>query len=152
MSLSNPNNLQLPDHIDPAKLQAVVDHWARGKCPLKAQDFIDASHASGVQVDLMLAQAIQESCIGTVGRRPIETKNMFDVGNVDNGTNHVMADWHTGLAAYCHLMATSYGKTAEAVCGSGFTNIRNGGKYASDPHYVTAIWAFVLAIRKMLAT
>lgn len=150
MELNNPNNLQLPSHCDPGKVQRVIDRWAHGKCPLNAQDFIDCTHRMGVMIDLMLAQGIQESALGTVGRRPLETKNIFDVGNVDDGSNHTFGQWHDGLYAYAHLMATSYGCTAEEVCGNNFLNKHNGGHYASDPNYPQEIWNLVLTIRGML--
>jgi len=133
-------------------LQAAIDHWAHGHCPLTGQDLIDASHKTGVQVDLMLAQMVQECSAGNCSpnSRPFVTKNLWDVGNVDNGNNHQMADFHTGLNAYCHLMATSYGTTAEQVCGRGFVNQHNSGHYASDPTYSAKIWSLVLAIRALL--
>ena len=154
MQLNNPLGLRLPDHIDPAKLQAVINHFTIDQghlsCPLKAQDFIDCSHHTGVMPDVMVAQAVQESRLGTIlGSRSMETRNMFNVGNVDAGANRTMSDWHTGLYCYATLMAHSYGLTAEAVCGNDFKD-HAGNSYASDPNYPQEIWALVLKIRSML--
>jgi len=132
------------------QIQRVIDHYTKGICPVKAEDFVRVSEKTGVAIDLMLAQGIQESRLGTLGRGA-RTHNIYNVGNVDSGANREMNDWVNGMLVYGRLMAQFYGKTAEEVLARGFRRTDNGCRYATDPNYVNAIRRLVTAVRKRLA-
>lgn len=107
---------------------------------------------------LCLAQGILECHFGCnpAAKRSIKTKNIFNVGNVDDGRNRIFASWELGLAAYCHLMAREYcyrieGETvtAEMMIAHDFVRPR-GGRYATAPTYTTNIAKLVAKIDKLI--
>lgn len=158
MNSSNASNKPMPFSIE--GLQMAIDYWAKGKAPVTATDFLEVFRSTGVPVDLMLAQAVQESTVGTNGRRSIETKNMFNVGNSDDGSNRYMSTWKQGIYIYANLIKSKYALdpnniTAENIVLPTFVRVNNGSKsgarYASDPNYETKIMSIVNTIRKIIA-
>jgi hypothetical protein len=145
--------------INTEGIQAAIDHWAHGRAPVTANDFIEVSVTIGVPVDLMLAQAVQESQIGTSGGRPTATKNMFNVGNTDSGNNKYMNSWKDGIYVYANLIKKHYAPdpnniTAESVILPKFVRMHNGTKsgdrYASDVNYETKLFAIIKTIRNIM--
>ncbi|MCC6932232.1 MAG: peptidoglycan-binding protein [Deltaproteobacteria bacterium] len=136
--------------VSPEKLQAVLDEKCKGPCPLAAQTIIDLCIDHGFDISLFLGQALQESHIGTAAGRPLRTKNIFNVGNVDSGANRYMDSWEAGAENYLKLMSRAYGKTAEDVIKSDFKRTDTGDHYASDPSYSAKIAAHVSFFRNKL--
>ncbi len=149
------NNKVSSTNVDLDKLQSIIDKYSKGKSPLKAKDFVKVSNDTGVPVDLMLAQAIQESNIGTNGARPIKTKNAWNVGNVDSGSNEYQGSWLDGAYRYANLIKNEYAPNpnnikAEDIIANDFVRPKKGGRYATDPQYTKKISSLVTSIRKDL--
>lgn len=120
---------------DPASVQKIIDKYSGGKAPLKAEDFIEVSQKYGVPLDLMLAQAIVESNIGTKGRA-VKTNNIFNVGNTDDGSNEYQKDWKAGLERYAKLIKDEYATdpnniTTQGILNNDFVRPKRGGRYAT---------------------
>lgn len=131
-------------------IQSVIDEYTDGKAPVTADDFISVSQQYGVPVDLMLAQAIQESHIGTRGKRPISTKNIFNVGNVDSGANEAQKNWRAGMERYASTMKDLYTNPQGVVDTDDLISRDFQGKigrYATDPNYTRSISKLVNQIR-----
>lgn len=122
---------------DPKSVQVIIDKYSGGKAPLKAEDFIEVSQKYGVPLDLMLAQAIQESAIGTKGLGA-KSHNIFNVKNNGNtGKMTDMGDWKTGLENYAKLIRDEYttdGKTVDVgtLLSTDFKRPKKGGFYAEE--------------------
>jgi len=108
---------------------------------------------------LALAQGILESHMGCnpQASRSRKTKNLWNVGNVDDGGNRYFPTWEDGLAAYLRLMAREYCwreegdvVTPEMMIAHDFTRPR-GGRYATAPSYTKDIAAIVQKIDKLVA-
>lgn len=125
------------DPNDPKSVQAIIDKYSGGKAPLKAEDFIEVSQKYGVPLDLMLAQAIQESSIGTKGMAT-RSHNIFNVKN--NGNTGRLTDqgsWKQGLENYAKLIRDEYttdGKTVDVgtLLSTDFKRPKKGGFYAEE--------------------
>ena len=125
------------DPNDPKSVQAIIDKYSGGKAPLKAEDFIEVSQKYGVPLDLMLAQAIQESSIGTKGMAT-RSHNIFNVRN--NGNTGRLTDqgsWKQGLENYAKLIRDEYttdGKTVDVgtLLSTDFKRPKKGGFYAEE--------------------
>lgn len=137
--------------LDLKRIQHVLDYYTHGQCPLTADDFLHISQATGLSVDVMLAQGVLESHLGTVGRRPLMTHNLYDVGNVDSGANSYMSSWIAGATRYATLVATKYGKTGEQLIARNFERIDGNGRYASDHAYVQKFTATLAHVRALMA-
>src|SRR3989338_612021 len=89
-----------------------------------------------VPVQLALAQAQQESEMGTRGRDPENiVNNPFNVGEWDSGTMLTFESTQEGVDAYYSLIARNYlsGTTPDQLL-QNFVN-HDGNRYASDPGY-----------------
>ncbi|MCX7952652.1 MAG: glucosaminidase domain-containing protein [Deltaproteobacteria bacterium] len=118
-----------------------------GKPPVPGEVLLSFCERYNYDPTLLLAQAIAESHCGTRGRA-VFTKNIFNVGNTDNGQNRYFSSWEEGVVAYLELMKSSYGDTAEEVLASDFRRIDGGGRYATDPAYTQKIYNLVHKIRQ----
>lgn len=108
---------------------------------------------------LALAQGILECHFGVnpAASRSRKTHNIFNVGNVDNGSNRYFSSWETGIGAYCLLMAREYcyrnegdTVTPEMMIAHDFTRPR-GGRYATAPSYTKDIAFIVKRIDAIVA-
>lgn len=128
------------------KVQAFIDRYSGGKSPLSADYFINLSEKYAIPLDLMLAQAAQESAFGTKGRA-VRTKNMFNIGNFTPGDKYpaghpineknstYMGDWERGAELYAKTIKNDYlkGKTKDQLLDK-FVNYI-GNPYATNPVY-----------------
>lgn len=122
---------------DPNKIQSIINKYGNGKSPFKASDYVEVSRQTGVPVELLLAQGIAESNLGTAGRA-VRTKNVGNVGNTDSGAAEYRESWKDGLYRQANLLKKEYKVT-------GFNDIQRlvsnnfkrpiGGNYASAPDY-----------------
>lgn len=103
---------------------------------------------------LALAQGILECHFGCnpAASRSRKTKNIYNVGNVDDGRNRFFSSWEDGMRAYFHLMAREYcyrneGQTvtAEMMIAHDFVRPR-GGRYATAQSYTKDIAKLVAKI------
>ncbi len=155
-------NLPLPKAIDAktilsdpekvAAFQALMNSKAAkgNQVPITAKRFLELCVEYNFDPSLALAQAIQESHIGTNGERPISTRNIFNVGNVDSGANRQMGGWEEGMRAYLELMTTSYGNSADNVLKRDFQRLDGGGRYATSSRYYSDIRSLVGEVRQAL--
>ncbi len=141
-----------------AGVQAVVDRYSNKQSPVTGNDFIRVARDVGVPLDLMLAQAIAESNIGTAGRAA-RTHNIFNVGNVDSGANTEMNDWVAGMYAYAKLIKDRYfpvgaiTASAEQIILPQFvarSGPNKGSRYASNPQYEDNLIKILAIIRPLL--
>lgn len=131
--------------IDPVKVQAYIDKMSGGKSPLNASFFIRLSEETQVPIQLILAQAAQESNFGTRGRA-VRTKNMFNIGNYTEGdlyppghpkntmNSKFMNSWEKGAYAYANIVKRDYLKDKDM---NELLNsyVSDKGRYAEDLNY-----------------
>ena len=131
--------------IDPVKVQAYIDKMSGGKSPLNASFFIRISEETQVPIQLILAQAAQESNFGTKGRA-VRTKNMFNIGNYTEGdlypaghpkntmNSKFMNSWEKGAYAYANIVKRDYLKDKDM---NELLNsyVSDKGRYAEDLNY-----------------
>lgn len=107
---------------------------------------------------LCLAQGIMECHFGCnpSAVRSRKTRNIFNVGNVDNGGNRYFISYEDGLAAYCHLLAREYCYrnegdivTPEMMIAHDFVR-PSGGRYATAASYTQDIAKLVAKIDKLI--
>jgi hypothetical protein len=114
---------------------------------MMTQGAVNAYNKYGTYVppELALAQLkIEGGFVGNQNARPIATKNPFNVGNVDDGSNVYHNSIQSGINVYYDLVARSYlgrGKSTTSLL-SNFVN-RSGNRYASDPNYEYKVQKFV---------
>jgi flagellum-specific peptidoglycan hydrolase FlgJ len=108
---------------------------------------------------LALAQGILECHFGynPAALRSRKTRNIFNVGNVDNGGNRFFKTMQAGIEAYFRLMAREYhwrdegpSVTLEMMLKHDFRRPR-GGRYATSPSYTRNIASIAASITKLLA-
>lgn len=124
--------------LTPDKIQTIINKYGRGKSPFTANDYIEVSKNTGVPVDLLLAQGIQESNLGTQGRA-VRTRNVGNVGNTDNGAENHQNTWLSGLYRQADLLKKEYkvssASDVQRLISNDFSRPVKGGKYASASNY-----------------
>ena len=112
-----------------------------------------------VELGLCLAQGIVESHWGMNpdAKRSRRTKNIFNVGNTDNGSDRGFATYSAGVERYCKLMDREYRWPADhggevrmiTLAANDFQRPR-GGRYASAANYTQMVYAVYRKIMKEL--
>jgi len=121
-----------------------IDNYLKEKhpnAPVSGENFAKAAQESFfktgkiIPVELVIAQAELESNFGTSGGRPTITKNIYNVGNTDDGSNNIQKDWQSGINKYYDLLSTKYlvNKKPDDLLHN-FVNT-SGNRYASDKNY-----------------
>jgi flagellum-specific peptidoglycan hydrolase FlgJ len=122
-----------------------------------AAALLSGSEKYHVEVELALAQGILEGhfACNPAAKRSRKTRNIFNVGNVDNGGNRFFNSFEAGIDAYFRLLAREYCWRAEGntvtvdmMLRHDFTRPR-GGRYATAPNYTASIRSIVESIRSM---
>ena len=109
---------------------------------------------------MCMAQGIVECHFGCNPKavRSIKTKNIFNVGNTDDGSNRQMESWEQGIECYCRLMAREYlwrdmntsgWVTMEMMAAHDFMRPK-GGRYATAPDYTKQVTKVAGKIAKLL--
>ncbi len=124
------------------RIQKIINRYSGGKSPFTAQDYIEVSKSTGVPIDLLLAQGIQESNLGTQGRA-VRTKNVGNVGNTDDGTASYNNSWKDGLYRQANLLKKEYKVSGisdvQRIVSNDFIRSVKGGRYASAKNYGASI-------------
>ena len=119
-------------------IQGIINKYSKGKSPLTAENYIKVSNETGVPIELLLVQGIQESNFGTAGRA-VRTKNVGNVGNTDDGSARNMNSWEDGLRAQANLLRKEYGATSMSavrnLMSNGLVRPKEKARYASDSQY-----------------
>jgi hypothetical protein len=157
LDLNKPENVQLYANICQEWIDIRKPLAAKVDDPISGEDFAEAAayvyRNSGVYVppQLVLAQATLEGGFAKTRNKPIDTKNIFNVGNTDDGSiksfdakgnaipgGDPNATWKGGIIAYFNLLANRYlvpGKrTADDLVLGEFVNV-HGNRYASSKEY-----------------
>lgn len=140
-----------PERINVELFDKVMRKWTRDGVapPISAQTFLAYCQEYQMDPTLALAMAALESNVGTAPGRPRITKNMFNVGNVDNGSNRYMKTWEQGFRSYLDLMTSSYGRRMEEIRPH-FERKDGQGRYCPAPTYYKEIKSIVDSIRAEL--
>ena len=143
-----------------AAIQKIISKYAPN-APVKAEQLMLSSKTTGTPILPYLVMAVSESHFGTAGRAAY-TKNVYNVGNVDNGSNKFQGTWQAGLDNFGSLMAKSYLKPDElngqpnsdkAMKGfiqRDFRRISDNARYMTDPTAQSKIIGLTRDISKML--
>jgi hypothetical protein len=157
LDLNKPENVDLYGRICQEWIDIRKPLAAKIDDPITGDDFAEAAEAvyrkSGVYVppQLVLAQATLEGGFAKEKNKPINTKNIFNVGNTDDGSTRSFDSngkplagddpkrtWKGGIIAYFNILADRYlvpGKrTADDLVLGEFVNV-HGNRYASGKAY-----------------
>jgi hypothetical protein len=106
-------------------------------------------HGNYVPPELALSQLAQEGGFSPdPNARPIRTKNPFNVGNVDSGSNVFKTSVMGGIQTYYDLIASKYlipGRQMEDLL-TNFVNT-SGNRYASDTEYEKKLQSIISRIQ-----
>jgi len=109
-------------------------------------------YGTTVPVEMALAQAQLEGYLANGPRpnRPQRTKNPFNVGNTDDGSNVVHKSLESGVQSYYDLMARNYlSKRTPDDLLQNFVN-SNGNRYASDKTYESKLKSIITGIQQTI--
>jgi hypothetical protein len=114
----------------------------------------EKKYGKTVPVELALAQLQQEGYLAKTKKpnRPQRTKNPFNVGNTDDGSNVPHSDLQSGIDSYYKLMATNYlsTRTPDQLL-QNFVN-KSGNRYASAENYESSLRNIIAKINKTRQT
>jgi len=157
LDLTKPSNVELYSDICQQWIDIRKPLISKIQDPITGADFAEAAalvfSKTGVYVppQLVLAQATLEGGFSKEKNKPLDTKNLFNVGNTDNGSIRSFDDkgntlpggdpkatWKGGILAYFDLLADRYlvpGKrTADDLVLGEFVNT-HGNRYATSKSY-----------------
>jgi flagellum-specific peptidoglycan hydrolase FlgJ len=108
-----------------------------------------------IPLELWLAQAVIESNIWTSGWRPTKTKNIFNVGNVDDWSDKYMKTREEWVENYAKLLKEKYSNNewvvdTQYLIKNWFKN-KNWNKYASDSNYIEKLSKTIISINEIIA-
>ncbi len=120
--------------------------------PTMAQMILVFSIQYKVEPLLCIAQGVVESHFGCnpSASRSRKTRNIFNVGNVDDGSNKYFPDYASGLERYFQLMDREYrwpedkdGHVRMSTMAKRDFYRPRGGRYATAPNYTGQVqWAY----------
>ena len=125
-----------------------------------ADTILTASNEYKVDPRLFLSQGILEGHFGAnpEAGRSRRTRNLYNVGNVDDGRDNYYSSYTDGIRDYARLMNQEYNwggegswVTPEMMIDKDFTRSSGQGRYARDPNYTKAIQEIVKRVDKTLA-
>lgn len=132
------------------KFEEIINEVTQGEETVPARQLLLLCKNFGVDPTLVLAQGILESRWGTQGAGKA-TKNIFNVGNTDDGTLRYFSTYAEGLEEYLKLLRNRYHVKAERFI-EGRAQRRDGkGRYATDPDYTDKLRQVVHKIRQHLS-
>jgi hypothetical protein len=142
--------------VTQSQRQAIDNVLKRYNSPLKVDDVINASLQSGVAVDFILAQAAQESGIGSQGMGRT-SRNPLNYGNNSiNGNVRPFPSFQEGLNTATRLIARDYATTFEQFKERQMRHQKGIGYYAAnntnsgpDPTYIPRIESLIKQFRGM---
>lgn len=143
------------------KTKKYISTYQKVESPLNAEMIVNIAQKEKYSLDLILIQAHTESHFCTQGRA-IDTKNCWNVGNVDagdnkktdcqDGTSICLDDYQKGLELYIHYMKSCHFHEKETISLQKFIDrdfriVRQGDKicgevgarYATDKSYRSKI-------------
>lgn len=143
------------------KVVDVIKHYTQGIWGAKAVNpggdwtveniarwIVYYSNQYKIDILLPLAQGVLECHFGVnpAAKRSRKTCNIYNVGNIDNGTNETQANWKQGIERYCKLMHQEYNwkddpegyVTLDSMVKHDFVRPR-GGRYATNPDYTKQV-------------
>jgi len=142
---------------------AIKPHGKQAVIPWDIDEISSSLHAhcKSYKVDprLALAQGILEGHFAAAPKasRSRKTRNIYNVGNTDDGSNKYFLNYSDGIRAYCHLMARSYCYRAEGpivtpemMIAHDFLRPDGIGRYATAPSYTKDIASIVKKIDKLI--
>lgn len=139
-------NILLEKCVKPFGNTAVLDF----DIPTMASDILKFAEQYKVEPLLCMAQGIVESHFGCNPKasRSRKTRNIFNVGNVDDGSNKYFASYAAGLERYFQLMHREYrwpedmgGYVRMSTMAKRDFNRPIGGRYATAPNYTKQVQA-----------
>ncbi len=138
-----------------SKVEKVFEKYWKWSVPVKPETFISLMNKYNIPLELGLAQATIESNIWTSGWRPTKTKNIFNVGNVDNWSNKYMETREDWIESYAKLLKTRYSNDEGVVdinhlLKNWFRN-KSWNKYATDPDYIKKLSTTITSIKNIIA-
>ena len=141
--------------VKPFAGEGVVD-WSLDEI---SDAILSASSQYKVDPRLALAQGIQEGHFGVNpdAGRSRRTKNFYNVGNVDDGSDRYFSSYSDGIREYAKLMNQEYNwggegswVTPEMMIENNFIRSSGQGRYARAPNYTNAIQEIVKRIDNIL--
>lgn len=154
---NNTENKEPLNNIDEGLIDSVnkiFNKYGKWAVPIDAKTFISIMQKYWIPLELWLAQAIIESNIWTSGWRPTTTKNMFNVGNVDNWWNKYMNSREEWIETYAKLLKDQYSDdfwniNTKLLLSNDFKN-KNWNKYATASDYTKKLWSVIENINTMM--
>lgn len=151
---SNTNSNSSNSEYNLQAIQGIIDKYGKGKSPLTAQDYINASKETGIPVDALLTQGALESQFQTTGVGA-KTNNVGNVGNTDDGSTKTFGSPYEGLLAQAKLLKDAYSDkdgnfTAELFIQNDFKG--KYGRYATDPKYGEKYSSVLGTVRGLLGS